>query len=409
MRLMCPIRFKSPMRFGLLTVLLMSLLLVTAGGCAGDKKKDSKAQAVRQWQEARAGVLHGLAKDQYKNGNFVDCRATLNEALKLAPENVQLRILSAKLAIEQGQLEVADRELSKARQVDPKNAEIDYLSGVIYQRWQKHETAYEYYVSASDKQPAELAYIMARSEMLVAMGRHPEALALLQEKMNYFEHSAVIRDAVGQLLVQSGKYNEGSEILRQATILGPDDLTIREHLAMALYLDKDYRAASEELTRLTANEKYAKRGDLWMALGECQIQMNDSRSARRSFDAATQLNPNLASAWLSLGRAQLQANDLRRAEGAAKRALSLEPENGQAHLLIGYIRLRQGKKDDALASFRKASALDQQDTVSLCMVGYTLERMGKSEQALKCYAKALKIKPNDDMARKLMASIQVAE
>ena len=396
------------LKFILVVIAVLSSLLITAG-CGADGKNKQKEAAAKQWQEARANVLFGLAKDQYKNGNFNECRSTVTDALKLAPEHVPLRILSARLAIEQGQLELAEKELSKARQVDAKNAEVDYLSGVIYQRWQKHETAYEYYVSASDKQPAELAYIMARSEMLVALGRQDEALKLLQEKMNYFEHSPVIRDAAGQLLVQSGKYKEGADVLRQATILGPDDLTIREHLAMALYLSKQYRPAADEFSKLTNNEKYAKRGDMWMALGECQMNINDSRAARRSFDTATQLNPNLASAWLSLGRAQLQANDLKRAEMAARRAISLEPENAQAHLLIGYIRLRQQKKDDALQSFRKASALDAKDTVSLCMIGYTLEQMGKQDQAVKYYTKALKIKPNDDMARKLMATVQVNE
>jgi hypothetical protein len=39
------------------------------------------------------------------------------------------------------------------------------------------------------------------------------------------------------------------------------------------------------------------------------------------------------------------------------------------------------------------------------MVGYVLEKTGKSEQAMKCYAQALKMRPNDELASKLMASI----
>ena len=38
------------------------------------------------------------------------------------------------------------------------------------------------------------------------------------------------------------------------------------------------------------------------------------------------------------------------------------------------------------------------------MVGYVLEKLGKNAEALRCYAQALKIKPNDDMAKKLLAS-----
>src|SRR5205085_241826 len=148
-------------------------------------------------------------------------------------------------------------------------------------------------------------------------------------------------------------------------VLAPDDLSIREHLSLALYLSNQWLAASEQITRLTANAKYAKRADLWITLGECQMQMNKPREARQSFETATQLEPNLAIAWLSFGRASIQGGDRRRAEMAARRAMSIEPANGQAHLLIGYIRLQEGKVPEALASFRKASALDQQDTVSL--------------------------------------------
>jgi tetratricopeptide (TPR) repeat protein len=351
----------------------------------------------------------GLAKDQYKNGNFDQCRQTVNDALKLAPDNVPCRLLSARLAIEQGQLEVADRELSAARKVDPKNAEVDYLSGVIYQRWQKPETAYEYYHSASEKQPAELAYLMAKTETLVAMNRQDESLKLLQEKVVYFEHSAVIRDAVGQLLVQKGQYKEAAEFLRQASVLAPDDLTIREHLSLALYLSNQWLAASEQLTKLVADERYAKRADLWVTLGECQIQLNNARAARQSFETATQVDPNMAAAWLSFGRAAIQTNDRRRAEIAARRAISLEPDNGQAQLLIGYIRLQEGKVPEALSAFRKASALDQQDTVSLCMIGHTLEKMGNNAEAVKYYARALKLKPNDELASKMMTSIEFKE
>ena len=49
--------------------------------------------------------------------------------------------------------------------------------------------------AASDKAPADLAYVIARAEMLVELARTNEALALLQEKVNYFENSPAIRDA----------------------------------------------------------------------------------------------------------------------------------------------------------------------------------------------------------------------
>jgi tetratricopeptide (TPR) repeat protein len=390
-------------------VCLTGILPFTGCANSGEKPKSEQEKTAlkKQWADARANVLYSLAKEQYENGNFDKCRETITDALKMDPESVQLHVLSAKLAIEKGNLEAADKELIQARRLDPKNAEADYLSGVVCQRWQRTQEALDYYRSASEKQSGELAYQMAQAEMLVALGRSDDALALLQSKVVYFEYSAAIRDAVGQLLMQKGKYDKAAEVLRQASILANDDDTIREHLALALFQNKQYRDAIDILDRLVHVDKYAKRADLYLALGECQMQINKARDARDSFDTATQVNPNTALAWLGLGKAALAVNDLRRAEIALKRCLSVDPASSECNLLLGYVRMRQSKYQEALTAFRKAHALDDTDTVSLCMVGYTLEKLGKNDEAVRCYAKALKIKPGDDFATRLMAKVEV--
>jgi len=385
--------------------------LACLAGCAspGDKKAgdESRQLAKKQWASARANVMGSLAKEQYENGNFDKCRMTIDDALKMDPENVSLRVLSAKLAIEQGNLELADKELTFARRLDPRNAEADYLSGVVCQRWQKSQDAFNYYRSASEKQPTELAYLLAQAETLVALGRSDEALDLLQAKVVYFESSATIRDAVGQLLMQKGKYAQAVDVFKQAVVLAGDDNTVREHLTLAQVRSKNYRDALENLGRLLRDDKYAKRADLYIAQAECQLALNKPRDARDSYDTATQINPNASSAWMGLGKAALQLNDVRRAEIALKHSITIDPASSEANLLLGYVKMRQGKFDDSLAAFRKANALDTEDTVSLCMIGYVLEKLGKGEEALRCYAKALKLKPGDEMATRLMAEVQL--
>jgi len=389
--------------------LLLGLTLTIGCGSSGQKTntQTQKQAAQKQWAGARANVLGNLAKEQYDNGNFDKARQTTDDALKMDPENVPLRVLSARIAIEQGNLELADKELVLARRLDPRNAEADYFAGAICQRWQKFQEAHDFYRSASEKQPSELAYLLAQSEALVLLNRPDDALALLQNRVVFFESSATIRDAVGQLLMQKGKYDQAVDMFRQASVLGSDDNSIREHLALAQVRTRQYRDAATVLERLLKDERYQKRADLYLALGECYLNTNRAREARDTFETATQVNPNQASIWMSLGKAALQLNDLRRAELALKRSISLEPASSEANLLIGYCRLRQKKTPEALAAFRKASALDPNDTVSLCMIGYVLEKAGKPREALGFYAQALKLKPNDEMATRLMADIQL--
>jgi len=391
------------------SVLLSAALAVSLFGCNNAlKTPDQKAEANKHWNAARASVLASLANEQFRSGNFEKCRRTIDDALKLVPESEPLHVLAAKLDIENGQLELAEQELKLARHYSPNDPEPYYLSGVVYQRWQKPDVAYDFYHQASTKAPAELAYLLAQGEMLVTMDRSPEALQLLAAKVTYFEHSGAIRDAVGQLLAQGGRYHEAAAMFREASILSEDDAGIRERLALAQYHDKNYREASEILVRLLQTDAFLKRTDLFVVLGECQLNLGKSREARYSFETASQLDQYDPHIWVCLGRASLEVADYHRAELSLKRALKLDAAASETHLLLGYTYLHQNNASEALNEFQKASSLDSRDTVSLCMIGYALQKLGQNEQASQYYARALHLKPGDEMARTLMADIDLS-
>lgn len=387
-----------------------ALLACMLSGCA-ETSKDStataKATAEKNWNDARSMVLVGLAQDQYKNGNFEKSRATIDQAIAMQPENSAAHILSGKLYIETGSLEAAERELELARKDDAKSAEAEYLSGVVYQRWQQPQRALEFYQYACDKAPAELAYVMAKGEMLVAMGRRDEALPMLQAKATYFEHSGEIRDEIGLLLEQDGRYPEAVEMFRHAQILSEDDLTIKEHLAMALFYAKEYSESAQLMSDLLTSEKFNHRPDLLSVLGECQLQTGHADDAVQSFQQASDMTPDAVSVWLGLGRAELQIYNLRRTEFALRKCLALDDNNGEAHLMMGYAELRLNELKNAYASFSRASELDPKDSTCICMMGVTLDRMGRKQEAAQCYQRALKVSPGDDMASKLLARMDM--
>jgi tetratricopeptide (TPR) repeat protein len=391
---------------GFIPLVVLALLVGCANQPSSEQRLTQKEAARKNWNNARAAVLYKLAREQYSTGNLDDCRKSLDEALAHAADNVSVHVLSAKVWIELGKLEQAEHELQTARSLDAKLAEADYLSGIIYQRWEKPKAALDFYVSASEKSPAELAYLMARAEMLVAMDRRAEALDILKDRMTYFESSPAIRDAVGQLLVQDRKYAQAVPILRQANILAPEEAPIREHLALAMFYNKQYRDAALIIEKIVKDERFADRADLLTALGECDLQTARPREARESFETAAQLQPGSVTVWINLGKAALQLDDLKRAELSLKKAISLDPQGPEANLMLGYLRLKQDKLDEALQAFRKAGTLDANDSVAICMTGYVLEKKGKSNEAIDCYARALKLKPDDQLAATLMAQIQ---
>jgi Tfp pilus assembly protein PilF len=377
-------------------VLVLCLSMV-----ACDQKKQ-KQEVYDKWNSARAAVQGNLAAEQYKNANLPEARKSIDEAMKMDPKNVAYRLLSAQIYIETAALEPAQRELDTVRVLDPKNAHADYLSGIVYQRWQRPNLALEYYSKAAEKSPADPSYLMAKAEMMIQVGQAAEAISLLEGRLAYFEHSGPIRDMLGGLYLQHSRVKEAVAIFQQATILSPDDLDIREHYVRALFRAQQYRDCIGELTRLMKDDVFGKRADLHLLLGECYLQTGNTRDAKAEFETAADLSPDMVAAWLGIAKAAITLNDLDRCDAALKKAVSLDPQNAQVHLAIGFLRMKQDRSNEAIAALEKASQLDPKDPVSLCLLGDIQERAGKKDLAMEYYAKALLVRPDDELARSRM-------
>src|SRR5438045_2826901 len=94
------------MKLNLPIVLMTVIIACGTCGCEHNKSVPTqKEEAVKQWNQARAGVLASLANSQYEGGNLEKSQESVNEALRLTPDNAALHVMAGKIALEQGQLD----------------------------------------------------------------------------------------------------------------------------------------------------------------------------------------------------------------------------------------------------------------------------------------------------------------
>lgn len=387
-----------------ISIIVVAALLV-AGCNSNSLTPNDKAVAHKQWNDARAGVLASLAEDQFKSGSLDKCQETLDRALGLEPDSAPLHLLAAKLAIEQGKLELAQSHLTLAGKCDPKDGEVDYLNGVILQRWRLMDKAHEAYATAADKNPQELSYVLAEAESLVDLKQPDQAITLLQTKQSAFEHSGLLRDEMGQLQLQQGHVTEAITTLQQAVIMSADDAAMREHLAFAQLAGKEYGPAAEGLRRLVKEPTGQKRADLFAALADCETHLNQPNLAKADYQSAIEIDPTNADYALGMGKLALQNGDLAAANSAGQKALLANPNSAEARCLLGYVELKRNQLNESLASFKAAADSDPSDSVSLCLQGIVLKRMGRASDARQMYSRALELNPHDALAGKLLAGI----
>ena len=420
--------------------MILGLLLaaLTAGALAGcdaalDKgHKEFTAQSRADFDRQKLNILCQVAEQQYKVGDLDKCRESLKNALTVATPYAPIHILAARVELEGGNLDVAASQLKTALEIDSTKAEPLYLLGLVYQRWQKFDTACDYYQQACDKNPGEALYVLAVAEMRITLGQLDEAKQFLEDKMLYFEQSASIRIALARIATLQGDPAAASRHYRDATLLLPEDKNLRWTYAESLFdagkyadaariledLRRDPPAmpkASGALARGAAADAETDqaaaasvKAGLLMMLGESYVALKRPLDARDCFQEVIRAQPDSVPAYLALAKTCLLSDDLATTAAAAQKALRFEPENVPAMILQAAVLQKQQKWTESLATLNKAARISPKDLTVLCMQGISQQQLGQKDAAVHSFQMALAISPADAWANELLGRLAPA-
>jgi len=401
-------------------------------GCESEHKKFAEP-AKQDWEKAQLGIMYQVAEQEYKVGDYDKCRDALAKMLAVKAPFAPMHILMAKVDLEGGSLDDAASQLKTASTITPNDPEAYYLLGVVYQRWQKFETAADYYDQAAAKKPDQAIYVLASAEMKISLGQLDEARQYLLDKMMYFDQSAAIRVALARIAMLKADYAEAAKDYRDATLLVPEDKNIRWSYASALFDAGKYNDSARILEDLrsdppvpakalevsakagqtsdTATDEQAQQAvkvSLLMMLGESYINLQRPIDARDCFQEAARLKPDSTAAYLSLGKACLLTNELNLTLAATQRVLRTEPNNVDAKILMGAVQQKQKKWSDALDTLSGAAKLDPKNSTILCMQGLSEIQLGKDNEAAGYLEKAVAVNPTDAWANELLLKVKPA-
>jgi tetratricopeptide (TPR) repeat protein len=256
-------------------------------------------------------VLLRLGAIYYRHGKFADARATLERA-SAGGVTVPILVQLARAADKTGDHEGALGYLAHARDLEPSNASVHFLFGIVCVEMELANEAYESLKKAVTLDPDNplINYAMGA----VSTHRHEPA-----ESLPYFE-----------------KYVK----------LKPDDPRGRFALGVARFYSKQFDEARQDLEQAARSPEAATGAHYFLA--RIARQSNDLDTARREIDQTLQLNPQYADAWAELGLLQTRAGQYPEAEQSLSKALALEPENYQAtvNLAALFTRTRDPRRDE---------------------------------------------------------------
>lgn len=229
-------------------------------------------------------------------------------------------------------------------------------------------------------------------------GEFGDALRCLDQAIQSDSELVAAHTNRGRVLLALGpeKASAALKSFDTALNLKQDDIDALRDKAHALRV---LRRSKEEIacySRLT--EQLPEDCDLWLRLGDLQLEVGDLKSAIASYDRSLKIKDDLTPAYIRRAIALGLDEKFDEALKSSEKATTLEPENAEAWLIRGDVNLRAGKLRYAMKALEKASELDPTDASVENTMGMVMYKQGDLKESAKHLRRAIIRKKNYPVA-----------
>jgi cellulose synthase operon protein C len=303
------------------------------------------------------------AQQQLDKANYRAAMTDLKTALEEEPDNVPARILLARLSLQLGDIQSAEKEIERATSAGAtaeQISEIQFETLLARERWGElaklletstapanRRALYRSRLQAAQGKPAEaeqtlkaaLAAAPDDADLLLELARLAAARGDLEPAMDLPERVAKappahVRAQIlrGSIRVVRGQYREARDELLKAQEGGRTILSIPEKLALATYLT------------------------------EAHLALEDTDAAGQSLGMLDQWAPEVATTHYLHARIAMLKRDPATVVTECQKALRADPQHLQAQLLLAAAHLGQGSLEQAEETLERLLAT--QDNVA---------------------------------------------
>jgi predicted O-linked N-acetylglucosamine transferase (SPINDLY family) len=202
---------------------------------------------------------------------------------------------------------------------------------------------------------------------------------------------------LGMLLAQTGRDEEGAELMRRAIAIAPNFAPLHANLGETYRRQKKFDLALAALKRAIAlDPRFPEaHNNLAATLGDMARWDESLAAAQR----AIALRPGFAGAEFNFGNSLAGVGRHEEAIGAFQRALAAQPGYADALINLGTALQNARRIDEAIAAFAEATRLKPDSADAFNNLAVVLEERGRSDEAMAAYATAVKLNPHNTHAK----------
>lgn len=345
----------------------------------------------RALAELRVGTAPSLAQ----------ARGTLEQALRLAPQQPDALQLLATVSRRQGDPAAAEALYRRSLQAAPRQAPVwNSLGNLLLADLARPQEAVACFEQALAIEPTHLEASYNRARALHAAGQHSAAGQAVERARALIAATPggvhPLAPAVLQLLAlleaEAGRPQQALAVLDEALALAPQRAALHHNRAVALgrlHRAEEALQAHERAAALGLDDADAhyNRGNVLQLLG----RLDEAAAAYRQ--ALLRQPPHLLAAG-DLARLRWRVGD-ENFDSELRAALQRQPDAAQPALLLGHLLWRAERPADAAEAFaealRRAPGSEAHDGLGRCLV-----RLGRHDAGLAHHERAVALAPAAD-------------
>ncbi|MCA9280538.1 MAG: tetratricopeptide repeat protein [Phycisphaeraceae bacterium] len=378
------------------TVAATLIAAATLSGCAGhgNYTTEHKNNAENRLAEIKAATNYDMAHQRYVAGDLQKALDAIEDSIAYKEDVAKSHVLQGRVLFEMGRDEAAIQSFARATELDPTNAEAQYYSGMVMERFSQPENAFAYYSRAMELNATDPQYTLASAEMLIELNRLDEAEQLLVGGASNFRHNAGMHQTLGHVAQMRGDNDRAIEEFRQACLLAPDDTALIEDLARAQINAGQYADGEYNLRRILKTPAGKDRRDLTQLQAKCLVQLDRPVEARSILLQLVkdEQGVNDFQTWSELGNVSIILKDETRLRDAASRLVAIAPNRVEGYLLMAMYQRAKGQPEQALLTVDQAIAKAGRNAEAYMLKAIICDELGRPEDARIASAAARQIR-----------------
>ena len=328
-----------------------------------------------------------LADSYERSGRLGDAAAVLARACRRAPNDAQVRLYAARVALARDRPKEAARWLDDAKRCDPEAPVGLVLLAEGFDRESVNSLR-----AASVSSPADLAVRFGLGSALARTGRTDEALGHLGRIPPEATLYVSARLLMAEILMRQGRHQRAELALDVALKAHPTSARLLERQTELLVRQNRFEIAREALHR--ARDGSPTNPALWSTELKWLVRESGSR-AQALLAAAKRVLPRSSVLRLEAEHAlqQPRGSTSERTWRAVRQWCDAAPRNVDALLAMARVRLARGQPAKKWAL--KARGEQPRDPRVLSVLGWALHREGDHTKALEHLRRAVRLDPWD--------------